>query len=62
LTTFSAETLQAGKRMSEMLLAQLEGVPVKELQEVWSPELILRSSYGSPRPTTISKDPALARG
>lgn len=62
LTTFSAETLQAGKRMSEMLLAQLEGVPVKELQEVWSPELILRSSDGSPRPTTISKDPALARG
>jgi LacI family transcriptional regulator len=31
LTTFSAETLKAGKRMSEMLLAQLEGVPIVEL-------------------------------
>jgi LacI family transcriptional regulator len=62
LTTFSAETLQAGKRMTEMLLAQLEGVPVKELQEVWSPELILRSSDGSPRLTSVTKDPIPARG
>jgi LacI family transcriptional regulator len=48
--------------MSEMLLAQLEGVPVKELQEVWSPDLILRSSDGSPRLTTVPKDPTLAGG
>ena len=62
LTTFSAETLQAGKRMSEMLMAQLQGVPVSELREVWSPELIPRSSDGSPRLTTLPKDPALTRG
>lgn len=49
LTTFSAETLKAGKRMSEMLLAQLEGVPALELQEVWSPDLIPRASDGPPR-------------
>jgi len=62
LTTFSAETLKAGKRMTEMLLAQLEGVPVKELQEIWSPELILRSSDGALRLTTVPKDPSLAGG
>jgi LacI family transcriptional regulator len=62
LTTFSAETLQAGKRMCEMLLAQLEGVPVNALQEIWLPELILRSSDGSPRLTSVPKDPIPARG
>lgn len=61
LTTFSAETLKAGKRMSEMLLAQLEGVPIGELQEVWSPGLIPRSSDGSPRLSTFKKSRAVAR-
>jgi LacI family transcriptional regulator len=61
LTTFSAETLKAGKRMSEMLLAQLESVPIGELQEVWSPELIPRSSDGSPRLSAFKKGHAAAR-
>jgi LacI family transcriptional regulator len=46
LTTFSAPTLKAGRRMVELLLALLDGRPIKELQEVWSPELILRTSHG----------------
>jgi LacI family transcriptional regulator len=46
LTTFSAPTLEAGKRMVELLLALLNGRPAQALQEVWSPELILRSSHG----------------
>lgn len=51
LTTFSAETLKAGTRMAEMLLAQLDGMPARELQEVWLPDFILRGSDGSPRLT-----------
>lgn len=49
LTTFSAETHRAGKRMVEMLLARLNGTPAEELQELWNPELILRASDGPPR-------------
>lgn len=49
LTTFSAETHRVGKRMVEMLLARLEGADPRSLQEVWTPELILRSSDGQPR-------------
>jgi len=45
LTTFSAPTFDAGRRMVELLLARLNGKPAEELQEVWSPELILRSSH-----------------
>ncbi|WP_394848014.1 LacI family DNA-binding transcriptional regulator [Pendulispora brunnea] len=51
LTTFSAPTLEAGRRMVEMVLALLDGHKPEELQEVWSPELILRSSHGAPRTT-----------
>jgi LacI family transcriptional regulator len=49
LTTFSAETRRAGRRMVEMLLLRLEGTPASELQEVWTPELIVRSSDGPRR-------------
>ena len=49
LTTFSAETQKAGRRMVTMLLARLEGTPAKDLQEIWSPELIVRSSDGPRR-------------
>jgi LacI family transcriptional regulator len=48
LTTFSAPTLEAGRRMVELLFALMDGQSPKELQEVWSPELILRSSHGAP--------------
>lgn len=49
LTTFSAETHAAGRRMVQMLLAYLNGAPAEELQEVWQPSLILRSSDGPKR-------------
>jgi LacI family transcriptional regulator len=49
LTTFSAETHAAGRRMVQMLLAHLGGTPAAELQEIWRPELILRSSDGPKR-------------
>lgn len=49
LTTFSAPTLAAGRRLAELLLARLDGQPAETLQEVWSPELIIRSSDGPPR-------------
>ncbi|WP_336335694.1 LacI family DNA-binding transcriptional regulator [Pseudomonas putida] len=48
LTTFSAPTIEAGGRMVELLLASMAGRPATELQEVWAPELILRSSHGGP--------------
>lgn len=47
LTTFSAPTFEAGRRMVDLLLALMDGRSPKELQEIWSPELILRSSHGS---------------
>ena len=53
LTTFSAETHRAGKRMVEMLLARLNGTPAEELQELWNPELILRASDGPPRASAL---------
>lgn len=59
LTTFSAETHRAGKRMAEMLLERLAGKSPQDLQEVWAPELIIRASDGphrvqSPNPVTSS--------
>jgi LacI family transcriptional regulator len=49
LTTFSAETHRAGKRMAEMLLERLAGRSSQDLQEVWAPELIIRASDGPHR-------------
>ncbi|MFC0397903.1 LacI family DNA-binding transcriptional regulator [Paraburkholderia rhizosphaerae] len=46
LTTFSADTRRAGKRMAEMLLERLAGTPPQQLQEIWEPELIVRASDG----------------
>jgi len=49
LTTFSAETYKAGKRMVQMLHLLLAGAPAEQLQEVWVPEMIVRSSDGPKR-------------
>jgi LacI family transcriptional regulator len=46
LTTFSAETRRAGQRIVELLLAAMQGTPVASLQEVWTPQLIVRASDG----------------
>jgi len=55
LTTFSAETERAGRRMAEILLARLDGATTEELQEVWPPEIILRASDGPPREVARSE-------
>jgi LacI family transcriptional regulator len=34
--------------MVELLLALMQGQSPEQLQEVWTPELILRSSHGMP--------------
>ncbi|MGJ7609045.1 LacI family DNA-binding transcriptional regulator [Variovorax sp. LT1R20] len=62
LTTFSAETHRAGKRMVEMLMARLDGTPASALQEVWTPELIVRASDGPRRTPAMSVPPASAGG
>ncbi|MCY1536679.1 HTH-type transcriptional repressor CytR [compost metagenome] len=49
LTTFSAPTELVGKRMVELLLARMQGADPKTLQDIWTPELILRSSDGPPK-------------
>jgi LacI family transcriptional regulator len=49
LTTFDAPAVQAGRRMVELLLAALEGAPAEGLQDIWSPDIILRSSHGRMR-------------
>jgi LacI family transcriptional regulator len=59
LTTFSAETHRAGKRMVEMLLSRLGGTPASQLQEIWKPELIVRASDG---PRRVPRAPASAPG
>lgn len=46
LTTFSASAKAAGARMVELLLSHMNGTPAAALQEVWSPEVILRASHG----------------
>jgi len=52
LTTFSADTQRAGKRMAEMLLDRLSGKAARELQEVWAPQMIVRASDGPHRSGT----------
>ncbi|KXU92118.1 LacI family transcriptional regulator [Caballeronia megalochromosomata] len=61
LTTFSAETYRAGKRMAQMLTQRLEGASPQSLQEVWAPELIIRASDGPHRAPERSKVNASAR-
>jgi LacI family transcriptional regulator len=65
LTTFSAETYHAGKRMAEMLLERIAGRPPRDLQEVWAPELIIRASDGPQRsgsPDSAKKRSRARRG
>ena len=44
LTTFGAPFRAAGQRVTEMLLQAMAGTPAAELQEVWTPELVVRES------------------
>lgn len=46
LTTLQQKIREAGRRMTEMLFALIDGQPVEGLQEVWEAELIIRESDG----------------
>lgn len=61
LTTFSAQTYAAGKRMVQMLMALLDGTPAQQLQELWRPELIVRSSDGPRRDDLVGVRPTRTR-
>lgn len=50
LSTLHQPFREMGRRLVEMLLARMNGVPVEVLQEVWVPELVLRGSDGPPLP------------
>jgi len=50
LTTFRAPFRAAGQRVTEMLMQALAGRPAAELQEVWTPELVVRTSDGPSPP------------
>lgn len=49
LTTFTADSHAAGRRMVQLLRARMEGAAPQALQEVWTPELVVRSSDGPKR-------------
>jgi LacI family transcriptional regulator len=53
LTTFTADSHAAGQRMVQLLRARMEGAAAETLQEVWTPELVVRSSDG-PRREPVS--------
>jgi len=58
LTTFRAPFRAAGRRVTEMLFRAMGGTPGAELQEVWTPELVVRGSDGPvPRPRARAVGP-----
>lgn len=44
LSTTQSSIRNAGRRVSQMLLARISGTPAAELQEIWSPQLVVRAS------------------
>jgi LacI family transcriptional regulator len=46
LTTIRVPIVEAGRRLAQMLLEILGGRPAAELQEIWTPELVVRHSDG----------------
>jgi LacI family transcriptional regulator len=61
LTTFSAQTHRAGKRMAQMLPERINGKAPQELQEIWAPEPIVRSSDGPHREPVAATSTAEAK-
>ena len=49
LTTFTAPRVEAGRRMTELLIEAMNGTAPENLQEVWKPTLVIRASDGPPR-------------
>lgn len=46
LTTFTSPRVAAGRRLAELLLGAISRRPATELQELWTPELVVRASDG----------------
>ena len=46
LTTLGTSARQAGRRLVQLHRELLKGTPPEQLQELWTPELILRRSHG----------------
>jgi len=49
LTTFTSPLVEAGRRLAELLLMAIDGKPATLLQELWIPEIVIRSSDGPRR-------------
>lgn len=49
LTTFHSPVVDVGRRLVDLLLLAIDGKPASELQELWTPELVIRASDGSSR-------------
>lgn len=61
LTTFTAPRVAAGRRLAELLVNAMDGVPAEELQEVWKPELVIRASDGQPRSISETRPASRAK-
>jgi LacI family transcriptional regulator len=55
LTTVSRPAGESGRRVMELLLDRLKGVPASQLQELWKPSLVIRASDGPPRTRSRGK-------
>ncbi len=59
LTTVYRSIAGTGRRVVELLLRRLAGAPVQDLQELWTPELVVRGSDGPWRGGPIITNPAI---
>ncbi len=48
LSTTQSSIRDAGRRVAEMLIARINGTPVEDLQEIWTPDLVVRGSTAPP--------------
>lgn len=57
LTTFTAPRVEAGRRMTELLIEAMNGAAPESLQEIWKPTLVIRASDGPPREMAVPTKP-----
>ncbi|RFB78725.1 substrate-binding domain-containing protein [Methylovirgula sp. 4M-Z18] len=48
LSTTQSSIRDAGRRVAEMLIARIGGAAIEDLQEIWTPELVVRGSTPPP--------------
>lgn len=59
LTTVAMPARRAGRKLADMLLALLRGSALTDLQEIWTPELVVRGSDGPPPMINAKKHRAM---